>query len=93
MAASSLRHHMERSHGIVLTRVREVEVGGGGPETYKVSFPRILKLVECPMEGCPARGKNSRINAGSQRCHRAGGPGTVTVVCPMGGAHAVSQDF
>ena len=38
MAASSIRHHMERSHGIVLTQIREVDVGEGGPETYKVSF-------------------------------------------------------
>ena len=57
MAASSLRHHMERSHGIVLTRVREVDVGGGGPETYKLLFLRILKSVECLVEGCPERGK------------------------------------
>ena len=51
MAASSLRHYTERSHGIVLPQVREVDVRGGGPEIYKVSLPRILKSVECPLEG------------------------------------------
>ena len=34
-----LCHHMERAHGIVLPYNREVDVGGGGPETYRVSFP------------------------------------------------------
>ena len=24
-------------------------------EVYKVSFPRILKLVDCPVEGCPTK--------------------------------------
>ena len=55
MAASSLRHHTERAHVRVLPKVRGVDVGGGGLEVYKVSFPRILKLVECPVEGCPTK--------------------------------------
>ena len=55
MAASSLCHHMERSHGIALPQIRGVDVRGGGSETYKVSFPRILKLVGCPVEGCTER--------------------------------------
>ena len=38
-----------------------IDVGGGGPEIYKVSLPRILKLVECPVEGCPERAKNPGI--------------------------------
>ena len=58
MAASFLRHHMDISHGIVLPQVRGVDVGGGGLEVYRVSFPRILKSAECPMEGCPTRSKN-----------------------------------
>ena len=58
MAASSLRHHMEMSHGRVFPQVRVVDVGGGRlKEVYKVSFQRILKLVECPVEGCLAREK------------------------------------
>ena len=57
MAPSSLQHHTERSHGILLPQVRGVDVGGGGPEIYKVLFPRILKLVECPVEGRPERAK------------------------------------
>ena len=52
---------MERSHGIVLPQVRGLDVGGGGLETYKVSFLRILKLMECLVEGCPARSKNPGI--------------------------------
>ena len=31
MAALSLRHHMERSHKIVMTQTWGVDVGGGGP--------------------------------------------------------------
>ena len=58
MDASSMRHHMERSHGRVLPQVRGVDARGGGLEVYKVSFPRILKSVEFPVEGCPARAKN-----------------------------------
>ena len=57
MSASSLRHHMKRAHGIILPQVRGMDVGGGGMGVYKVSFPRILKLVECPVEGCPSKAK------------------------------------
>ena len=58
MEASSLCNHMERSHVIVLPQNRGVDVGGGGTETYVVSFPRILKSVECPVEGYPASVNN-----------------------------------
>ena len=51
MAAPYLRHHMERSDTIVLPHIRGIDIRGGGPETYKVSIPQILKLVECPVEG------------------------------------------
>ena len=34
-----------------------MDVGGRGLEVYKVSFPRILKSVDCLMEGCPAKAK------------------------------------
>ena len=60
MEASSLRHHMDMSHDIVLSHIRGVDVGEGGPEIYKVSSPRILKLVECPVEGCMARENTTR---------------------------------
>ena len=50
-----LRYHMEKSHGIVLPQVRRVDVRGGGPDIYKVYFPRTLKSVECPVERCPER--------------------------------------
>ena len=38
MAASFLRHNMKRSHGIAMMPVRRVDVGGGGPDIYKVSL-------------------------------------------------------
>ena len=57
MAASSLQNQTERAHGKVLLQVRGMYVGGGGMEVYKVSFPCILKLVDCPVEGCPAKEK------------------------------------
>ena len=58
MAASSLRHHIERAHGRVLPQVRGVDVRGGGLEVYKVSFPWILKSVDCLVEGCPDKAKS-----------------------------------
>ena len=60
MTASSLWHHMHMSHGIVMPLIIGVNIGGGGPETYKVLFLQILKLVDCPVEGCPARVKTPR---------------------------------
>ena len=57
MAASSLRYHMDRAHGRVLPQLRGVDIGGGELEVYKVSFPRILKSVDYPVEGCPAKAK------------------------------------
>ena len=50
MATSYLQHHMERSHGTLLPQIRVIYVGVGGPETYKVSLPQILKLAEFPVE-------------------------------------------
>ena len=55
MAASYRIHHMERSHGILLPLVRGVEVGEGGTDIYKMPFLRILKSVECLVEGCSQR--------------------------------------
>ena len=43
MMASSLFHHMERTRGIVLSNNRGLEAGVGGPDTYRVSFPWVLK--------------------------------------------------
>ena len=55
MAMYSLRNHTERLHGIVLPQIRGVDVRGGSPETYKVSFLPILKLTEFLVEGCPEK--------------------------------------
>ena len=71
MPASSLRHHMERSHVIVMPQNRGVDVGGGGPEIYVVYFPRILKSVECPLEGCTAR-RTTQGGLGSPSCINTG---------------------
>ena len=57
MVASPLRHHMGIEHGRVLPQVRGVDVGGGGLEVYKVSFPQILKSLDCPLEVCLAKEK------------------------------------
>ena len=58
MAAYSLLHHMERSHGTVLPHKRGLEVGQGGMETYMMSFTRVLRSVECPVDICPERENN-----------------------------------
>ena len=55
VAASSIRNHLWQSNGVILPQTRGVHVGGGGATTYVVSFPRILKLVECPVIGCTAK--------------------------------------
>ena len=46
---------MERTHCRVLTQARGVDVGGGCPEVYKVFFPRILKSVDCQVEGLESK--------------------------------------
>ena len=57
MAASSMRHHMGITHGRVFPHVMGVDVGGGGIEVYKVSFPWILDLVDCLVDKFPAKAK------------------------------------
>ena len=57
MSASSLRCCKERKHGRVLPQVRGLDVGRGGLDVYRVWFPLILKLVDCPVEGCLAKAK------------------------------------
>ena len=36
-------------------QARGVDVGEGCPEVYKVLFPRILKSVDCPVEGLASK--------------------------------------
>ena len=55
MATPSLRHHMERPHGIVLPQTGGADVSRGGADTYVVSFLRVLNLVEFPVDRCPER--------------------------------------
>ena len=71
MTASYLRHHMEIANGRILPQVRGVDVRGGGLEVYKVSFCQILKSVDCPVEGCPAKEKPpGRLREHSMFRHR-----------------------
>ena len=49
---------MERYHGIIMTHTRGVSVGGGGTDMYMVSFPCVLKVVACPVDGSLARENN-----------------------------------
>ena len=51
MAASSLHNHTERTYGIVLPQNRGVHVSRGGPETYRVYFSWVIKLVAFPVDG------------------------------------------
>ena len=55
MASSSLHHHMDIMHSIVLPQNRGLDVRGGGVEKYMVSFPRVMKSVGYLVDGCPAR--------------------------------------
>ena len=45
MAASYLCHHMDITHGIVMPQNRGVDIGGGVPETYRVSFLQVMNSV------------------------------------------------
>ena len=58
MASSSLRHHMERSHGNILTHILGLDVGGGGLEMCVVLLPRVLTVMKISVEGCLERAHN-----------------------------------
>ena len=45
MGVYYLFHHMDSTHIMILTQNRVLYVGRGGPETYRVSFTRVLKFV------------------------------------------------
>ena len=53
VAASYLKAHMMRTHGICVPQMGRVDEVGGGPTTYVVSFPKVLQEVRCPVSGCP----------------------------------------
>ena len=58
MEVTSLYHHMKLPNGTVMTHTHGVNTGKGGPETCAISFPRVLKLVVCPVDGFPERAHN-----------------------------------
>ena len=35
-----------------------MDIGGGGPEIYVVSFPRVFKFAVLPVDGRPVRAHN-----------------------------------
>ena len=46
---------MASIYGRGLVKNRVVETGRGGKYTYMVSFPRVMTLVACTVEGVPER--------------------------------------
>ena len=58
VAESSLYHHMDRVHRILLPHTRGVDIGFGGPDTYVVSSPQVLNLVAFMVDGCLDRANN-----------------------------------
>ena len=51
MAVPSLRHHLEKNHGRILTQTCGVDSGKGRADMYVVSLPRTLRVVTFPVEG------------------------------------------
>ena len=51
MEALLILHHMERSHRRAITQTRGVCIDGEGQYMYVFSFPCMLTLVACPVEG------------------------------------------
>ena len=53
VAASYLKTHMARSHGICAPQIRVVDEVGVLPTTYVVSFLKVILEAICPLPGCP----------------------------------------
>ena len=51
---SYLKAHIARSHGICFPQTRGVDEVRAGPNTYVVSFPKVLQEVRYPVPGCPS---------------------------------------
>ena len=70
VAASYLKSHMTRSHGICVPRTRGVDEGGGGPTIYVVCFPKVLQEVIFPVPGYTAVAHSAgRIHKHFMFCH------------------------
>ena len=57
--ASSLRHHIKKSHEVIPPQTWGVDVGRGGPTTHVVSFPRM-----------PGNYPQRRLDAGIFHVHK-----------------------
>ena len=53
MESYSLQHYVASIHGGSVAQNQDVDTGGGGRETYRVSFPRVLTLAACLVEVFP----------------------------------------
>ena len=60
MAAPSLRHHMKRTHGIVLPQNRGVESIRGGNRYIRVVIPAGTEVGGVPSIWVPGEGEQSR---------------------------------
>ena len=54
LAAGSLRKHMQVQHGEAMDMEEgKADEPARQPADYRVSFPRFLTKIACPVEGCP----------------------------------------
>lgn len=61
LAAGSLRQHLRSQHGTKMTTLSNEAVANLPPAAYRVSFPRYLTSLACPVEDCPGTA-SSRAN-------------------------------
>ena len=59
MAASSLRKHMERTHGMILAQTREAGNAVEERDTYVVSFTQVLHSVVHTVEEVTSEGSHT----------------------------------
>ena len=70
VAASYLKAHMAKIHGIFFPQTRVVDEVGGVPTTYVVSFPKVIQEVRCPVPGCPVVSHSAgRLREHFMFCH------------------------
>jgi hypothetical protein len=66
LSAGLLVSHMQTQHGVAAPDdIGHADAPGRAPAVYRVSFPRALRVRECPVEGCPG----SAVSTSSLRRH------------------------